>query len=275
MIIEQHLTDMVDVTDLPEGISRLTFAFEATKRAPLSFYASTEQVQQVLAANPAEPVTSLADTRTVRQYLPLNPACTESFLTEIPIECFYYDGWRSRGNMPKPLAEADADVPVTPETLFSWDPNDMKVYSFVTGKPTSIAMTAGGHLASAEYYDLDALAALLKDHPWVKAVAFDGGRPDYYDHVSASLSVILTLPQDVYDAALATAAMAPYHCSIDYLLFQQPCRTEPLDGPLGPDPLGIASAVRTTKYKAPQEEWDRGETFPALESLPHPRDLLA
>ena len=273
VIIEQVTTDMVQVINLDTGFSHVNFAFETTRPAPEPFFASTEQVRQVLAANPDKPVDALADQRLVRRYLPLNPACTESIFTDVPVQCFYWDNWRAWGGLPKPFADADSDN-VSTNTLFSWDQRENLVYSFATGKPVSIAFVAGDYDASARYYDLDALAALLVEHPWIREVGYDSGRPGHYDHVPASLSVVVSLPQDVYEAALAAVSASEHYRSISELLFGAPSRSVKPVG-VDADLLGIASAVRNCPYVEPQDEWASGETFGALEkSLPSSSAML-
>jgi hypothetical protein len=270
VIIEQRITDLAQVDDLGDNISRVSIVRE-TRKSPEPFYARTSDVTAAL--DGAKKQVDALDK--IDAFQVLNPACDVSILTDVPPQALIFTpNWRSRGGLPGPFAAADGVVAPTPETLFRYDHHNDRLVAFTTNAPVSIPFVSGGAISSAEYWDLPALADLLEAHPWVKQVFFDAGRPSGWDHIPASLSVLLVLPQDVYEALQDIQGGTGRVSDALFFLPRYPDSKTARASSLGTDPLGIASALRTDEYEHPGEEWDYGPSFPALEKRFEKQDVL-
>jgi hypothetical protein len=269
-IVEQAITDMVEVTDLDHGVTLLTFAWStrpaAGRTAPTAMLARTADVDAVLAPGATStPVTDLADTVT-SWHLLRRAEGVPDIIGDVPWEIARDMRWREQGGLPSLFVDP-AEAAATgfdPADLIAIDYQSGAFTSFLTSAPLSRALLVD---VSAEYYDLPALAAILDAHPWVAGLHYDSGLGGGPDHVPPRLHVRVLLPQAEYEQVLAADPTGPGYAT-ELALFTAPRYGE--DGRsaiLGHDPLGVAAAIRTSPYPHPTEEehyYDGGETFPAL-----------
>lgn len=277
-VYEQSLTDLVEVTDLPGGVSLLTFAW-ATRtdwRAVEAFYARTSEVDAIAVAHPDTVVTSLADAAT-RYVLVLRGADVPDIFTDVPWEIATDMRWREDGGLPSLFIDpAEAGTAVDPADLYTIDYSDHTFRSFVTGEPVTRALTVW-HGVSAEDFDLPTAAGILAAHPWVTRVHYDAGLWTSSGHTPPSLVPIVVLPQEEYSRIHAAHGHVPGDTLTAVLAY---AAKYPDDAggryTLGRDPLGLAAALRSDKYPWPDDDDDcatGGESFAGLaEAYPSIRD---
>jgi hypothetical protein len=268
-IVTQTITDLVEITDLDDGISLLTFAWESLQdsnpfhNSPDAFYARTSDVTDILAhTGDRTPVTALAESAERWQVLArdIDVDVLHTHVFEIVNE----SSWRTRGGLSPVLLDAEAvGTQVKPEDLYRYDFHNGTMYSFVTDKPVTRPIVIE---VSARDFDLAKVADITKAAPNVLGAYYDRGRPGAYDHVPESLELVVLLDQDVYERLLSASDTTYGTYTLSNLL----CGIGSTD--LN-DVLGIQEARLTVRYSEPEDDW-AGPLYPRLDdALPSRSDL--